>query len=117
VAAQLYQKFKLKYVSITLRESHSATVNDWSGMLYDGKRYFTSRKYHIDYIVDRIGGGDAYSSGIIYGLLTDQDLQETVEFAAAASCLKHTIHGDFNLATFDEIVALIRGDGSGRIQR
>jgi 2-dehydro-3-deoxygluconokinase len=117
VAAQLYEKFNLKYVSISLRGSISATSNDWSGMLYDGKMYYTSRKYHIDYIVDRVGGGDAYSSGIIYGLLTGQDLQESVDFAAAASCLKHSIHGDFNLVSFDEILALMGGDGSGRVQR
>jgi 2-dehydro-3-deoxygluconokinase len=117
VAAQLFDRFKLKYVSITLRESISATVNDWSGLLFDGQKFHLSRKYHIDQIVDRVGGGDAYSAGIIYGLLTDQDLQETVEFAAAASCLKHTIHGDFNLATFEEILALMHGDSSGRIQR
>lgn len=117
VAVQLRERFDLSYVSITLRESLSATQNNWSGMLYDGKRFYTSRKYRMDYIVDRIGGGDAYSSGIIYGLLTGQDLQESVEFAAAASCLKHTIHGDFNLVTFDEIIALMKGDASGRIQR
>jgi 2-dehydro-3-deoxygluconokinase len=104
-------------VSISLRGSISATANDWSGMLYDGKRCYTSRKYHIDYIVDRVGGGDAYSSGIIYSLLTGQDLQETVDFAAAASCLKHSIHGDFNLVSFGEILALMSGDASGRIQR
>jgi 2-dehydro-3-deoxygluconokinase len=117
VAAQLHSKFGLKYVSISLRESISATVNNWSGMLYDGSKYYTGRKYHMDYIVDRIGGGDAYSSGIIYGLLTGQDLQDTVEFATATSCLKHTIHGDFNLVTFDEVLALMKGDASGRIQR
>jgi 2-dehydro-3-deoxygluconokinase len=117
VAAQLYERFKLKYVSISLRESLSATANNWSGILYDGKKYYTSRKYHIGYIVDRVGGGDAYSSGIIYGLLTGQDLQESVDFAAAASCLKHSIHGDFNLVSFDEILALMGGDGSGRVQR
>jgi 2-dehydro-3-deoxygluconokinase len=117
VAAQLHERFHLDYVSISLRESLSATANNWSGMLYDGKRFYTSRKYHMDYIVDRIGGGDAYSSGIIYGLLTGQDLQESVEFATAASCLKHTIHGDFNLVTFDEVLALMGGDASGRIQR
>lgn len=86
-------------------------------MLYDGHAFYTSRNYHMDYIVDRSGGGDAYAAGVIYGLLTGQDLEATVEFAAAASCLKHTIHGDFNLVSFDEIVALMRGDGSGRIQR
>ena len=104
-------------MSISLRESISASVNDWSGMLYDGKKFYTSRKYHIDYIVDRVGGGDAYSSGIIYGLLTGQDLQESVDFAAAAGCLKHSIHGDFNIVTFDEILTLMAGDGSGRLQR
>jgi 2-dehydro-3-deoxygluconokinase len=117
VAAQLHEKFKLKYASITLRESLSATANNWSGMLYDGKNVYTSRTYRIDYIVDRVGGGDAYAAGIIYGLLTAQDLQETVEFAAAASCLKHSIHGDFNLVSFDEVLALMSGDASGRIQR
>jgi 2-dehydro-3-deoxygluconokinase len=117
VAAQLRDKFDLKYVSISLRESLSATANDWSGMLYDGRRCYVSRKYHIDYIVDRVGGGDAYSSGIIYGLLTGQDLQESVEFAAAAGCLKHSIPGDFNLVGFDEVLALMGGDASGRVQR
>lgn len=117
VAAQLHERFGLKYVSISLRESLSATANNWSGMLFDGKNYYTSRKYHIGYIVDRVGGGDAYSSGIIYGLLTGQDLQQSVDFAAAASCLKHSIHGDFNLVSFDEILALMGGDGSGRVQR
>ncbi len=117
VARQLVERLKFKYVSITLRESISATANDWSGILYDGKRFYASRKYHIDPIIDRIGGGDAFSSGIIYGLLTGQDLQETVEFAAAASCLKHTIHGDFNLVSFDEVLELMRGNASGRIQR
>ena len=117
VAAQLVEKFGLKYVGITLRESLSATANDWSGMLYDGRNCYTSRKYHLDFIVDRIGGGDAFSAGIVYGLLTGQDLQETTEFAAAASCLKHTIHGDVNLASFDEVLAILGGDGTGRIQR
>ena len=116
-AVQLKEKFNLKYVSISLRGSRSATVNDWSGMLSDGTKCYTSRSYHIDYIVDRVGGGDAYSAGIIYGLLTGQDLQETVEFAAAAGCLKHSIQGDFNLVSFDEVQALVSGDGSGRIQR
>jgi 2-dehydro-3-deoxygluconokinase len=117
VAKQLVNRFGFKYVSITLRESISASVNNWSGILFDGRKLYSSRKYHIDNIVDRIGGGDAYSSGIIYGLLTGQDIQETVDFAAAASCLKHTIHGDFNLVSFDEICTLMNGDGSGRIQR
>ena len=117
VATLLRDRFKLKYVSISLRESHSATINDWTGMLYDGEKCYISRKYHIDSIIDRVGGGDAYSSGIIYGLLTGQDLQQTVEFAAAAGCLKHTVEGDFNLVSFAEVLALVNGDGSGRIQR
>jgi 2-dehydro-3-deoxygluconokinase len=117
VAVLLRERFHFDYVSISLRESISATINNWSGMLYDGMKFYTSRRYHIDSIVDRVGGGDAYSSGIIYGLLTGQDLQQTVEFAAAASCLKHTIHGDFNLVSFEETLALMNGDGSGRIQR
>jgi 2-dehydro-3-deoxygluconokinase len=117
VAVQLHQRFGLRAVSISLRESISATQNNWSGMLYDGKTFYTSRRYHMDYIVDRVGGGDAFSSGIIYGMLTGQDPQESVEFAAAASCLKHTIHGDFNLVSFGEVLALMEGDASGRIQR
>ena len=117
VAAQLSERFGLDLVSITLRKSLSATVNDWSGMLYDGRKCYASREYHMDYVVDRVGGGDAYSAGIIYGLLTGKDLQWTVDFAAAASCLKHTIHGDFNLVSFNEVLALMEGDASGRIQR
>ncbi|OHB55535.1 MAG: 2-dehydro-3-deoxygluconokinase [Planctomycetes bacterium GWF2_42_9] len=117
VARQLQEKFKLEYVSITLRESVSASVNKWSGMVFDGNEFYNSRKYHIDNIIDRIGGGDAFSASVIYGLLTEQDMQDTVEFAAAASCLKHTIHGDFNLVSFDEVLALMKGDASGRIQR
>ncbi|MGO9307892.1 MAG: PfkB family carbohydrate kinase [Spirochaetia bacterium] len=117
VAAQLLERFHVGHVSITMRESLSATSNNWSGMLYDGKRFYTSRSYHIDHIVDRIGGGDAYASGIIYGLLTGQGPQESVDFAAAASCLKHSIHGDFNLVSFEEVLALMAGDASGRIQR
>ena len=117
VARRLCEKFALQYVSITLRGSVSATINDWSGMIFDGNKFYHSKEYHIDHIVDRIGGGDAFSSGIIYGLLTGMPLQETVDFAAAASCLKHTIHRDFNLVTLEEVRALMQGGGGGRIQR
>jgi 2-dehydro-3-deoxygluconokinase len=117
VARKLLERFRLRYAVITLRESLSATVNNWSGMFYDGHRFYHSRRYHIDHIVDRVGGGDAFSGGFIYGILTGMDPQDTVEFAAAASCLKHTIHRDFNLATLDEVMTLMRGEGSGRIQR
>jgi 2-dehydro-3-deoxygluconokinase len=117
VARQLVEKFHLKYAVITLRESQSATVNDWSGMFYDGQAFYHSRKYHIDFIVDRIGGGDAFSGGFIYGVLSGMPPQDIVEFATAASCLKHSIHRDFNLVTLDEVFALMKGGGSGRIQR
>jgi 2-dehydro-3-deoxygluconokinase len=117
VARQLLERFNLRYAVITLRESISATVNNWAGMFYEGKQFYHSRKYHIDHIVDRIGGGDAFSGGFIYGILTGMPPQETLEFATAASCLKHTIHRDFNLATIDEVKALAQGEGSGRIQR
>jgi len=117
VARQLLERFNLRYAVITLRESLSATVNNWSGMFYDGKQVYRSRKYHIDHIVDRIGGGDAFTGGFIYGTLTGMAPQDVVEFAAAASCLKHTIHRDFNLVTLAEVEALMKGGGSGRIQR
>ena len=117
VARQLLEKFHLRYAVITLRESQSATVNGWSGMFYDGQAFYHSRKYHIDFIVDRIGGGDAFSGGFIYGILSGMKPQDTVEFATAASCLKHTIHRDFNLVTTEEVMALMTGDASGRIQR
>jgi 2-dehydro-3-deoxygluconokinase len=117
VARQLVERFGLRDAVITLRESLSATVNNWSGMFFDGKECYRSRKYHIDHIVDRVGGGDAFSGGFIYGVLTGMSPQDTVEFAAAASCLKHTIQRDFNLATKEEVLALMQGEGSGRIQR
>ncbi len=117
VACQLLERFHLRYAVITLRESISASVNDWSGMFYDGKHFYHSRKYHIDHIVDRVGGGDAFSGGFIYGILTGMSPQDTVEFAAAASCLKHSIQRDFNLVTLKEVMVLMEGGGSGRIQR
>ncbi|HLY08839.1 MAG TPA: sugar kinase [Planctomycetota bacterium] len=117
VATQLAERFTLDVVSITLRESHSASENTWSGMLYHGKRFYTSQKFRLQPIVDRVGGGDAFSAGVVYGLLTGQDLQETVEFSAAASCLKHTVHGDVTLVSFQEVLTLLEGGGSGRIQR
>jgi len=116
VAHQIVQRFGCKYVAITLRESLSATFNNWSGVLYDGSQLYRSRSYNM-YIVDRVGGGDAFGGGLIYGLLTGMPLQDVIEFAAAASCLKHSIPGDFNLATLDEVKALMQGDASGRVQR
>ena len=116
VAKELYEKFRFEYTATTLRESISASENKWSGLLYDGNDYYVSRKYDIK-IVDRVGGGDSFSGGLIYGLLTQMDLNETVEFAVAASCLKHSVHGDFNLMSKEEVMTLVKGDASGRVQR
>jgi len=116
VAKELHQRFGFEYVATTLRESISASENGWSAMISDGRQCHVSKSYRIR-IVDRVGGGDAFSGGLIYGLLTGMDGQQTVEFAAAASCLKHSIHGDFNLVSKEEVLALMGGSGSGRIQR
>lgn len=116
VAKQLTERFGFKYVAITLRESISASVNNWSGMLYDGKEAHFSTKYAI-HIVDRVGGGDSFGAGLIYSLINGKTAKEAIEFAAAASCLKHTVEGDFNIATVAEVESLIKNGGSGRVQR
>ncbi len=116
VAKKLYDRFALKYVAITLRESLSASDNGWSGMLYDGERFYKSKKYDV-HIVDRVGGGDSFCGGLIYGLSTGMDNQSALEFAVAASSLKHTIEGDFNFMSIDEVTNLMKGDASGRVQR
>ena len=118
VARQLAEKFNFKQVAITLRESHSATNNGWSAMLYDGatKEAFFSKKYEL-HIIDRVGGGDSFGGGLIYSLLSGKNNQAAVEFAVAASALKHTIEGDYNMVTAAEVEKLAGGDGSGRIQR
>ena len=116
VARILHQKFGFQYVATTMRESVSASENGWSCLLSDGQQCVVSRLYQIR-IVDRVGGGDSFSGGLIYGLMTGMCCQEAVDFAAAASCLKHSIHGDFNLVSRDEVLALLKGGGSGRIQR
>lgn len=115
VARQLTERFGFKLVAITLRGSLSASDNRWAAMLYDGKDFFDSKEYMI-HIVDRVGGGDSFAAGLIYGL-TNFDKQGAIEFAAAASCLKHTIEGDFNLVSVDEVQKLAGGDGSGRVAR
>ncbi len=107
----------IKRVAITLRESKSANHNDWSACLYDGKEFLLSRKYQITHIVDRVGGGDSFGSGLIYGLTTYDDAKKALEFAVAASCLKHTINGDFNRVSVKEVESLMKGSGSGRVQR
>ncbi len=116
VARQLLERFNLQKVAITLRESYSATDNGWSALLYDGQEFYKSREYKI-HIVDRVGGGDSFVGGLIYALLNNYSPRDAVDFAAAASCLKHTIPGDFNMVTVDEVRNLMQGDGSGRVQR
>lgn len=116
LAKQLTETYGFEKVAITLRESISASVNNWSAMLYADGQTYLSKKYTMQ-IVDRVGGGDSFASGLIYACLNDFDNQKAVEFAAGASCLKHSIEFDFNLSTVDEVMNLINGDGSGRVQR
>ncbi len=116
VAKQLADKFGFSHVAITLRESISASVNNWSALLYDGKDYYKSKKYHIN-IVDRVGGGDSFGGGLIYAMLEKYSMQDTIDYAVAASCLKHSIQGDFNVVSVSEVLNLMKGDGSGRVQR
>ncbi|MCL2197160.1 MAG: sugar kinase [Treponema sp.] len=116
VAAALIKKFGFKQTAITLRESVSANDNNWAAMLYTGNDYYFSKKYAV-HIVDRVGGGDSFSAGFIYANLQGMPSQEGLEFAVAASCLKHTIEGDFNLVSADEVKKLAAGNASGRVQR
>jgi 2-dehydro-3-deoxygluconokinase len=113
---QMVDKFNFKYVISSLRESYSASDNGWSACAYDGKEFYHSRKYDIR-IVDRVGGGDSFASGVIYGLLEGKNFKDALEFGVAASALKHTIHGDFNMVTVAEVENLLKGDASGRVQR
>ncbi len=107
----------LKAIAITLRESRSADVNGWAACINDRKEFYVSRKYEITDMVDRVGGGDSFGGGLIYGMLTYEDTKKALEFAVAASCLKHTINGDFNRVKVSEVEKLMSGDGSGRVQR
>lgn len=116
VAEKLAEQYGFKLVATTLRESISASDNLWSAMLYDGRGFYFSKKYKV-HIVDRVGGGDSFGAGLIYALLSKFDYQDTIEFAVAASCLKHTIEGDFNAVSVAEVKALAGGDASGRVQR
>ena len=116
VAKQLMDTFGFEKVAITLRTSISANDNDWAGMLFDGENYCFSKEYHL-HIVDRVGGGDSFGAGLIYALLNGKDTQQAIEFAVAASALKHSIEGDFNRVSVPEIEKLAGGDGSGRVQR
>lgn len=116
VAKELKDRFGFSAVAITLRESLSANDNNWSAMLYKNDEYYFSKKYSM-HIVDRVGGGDSFGAGLIAATLMGYEPQETTEFAVAASCLKHTIEGDFNMVTVDEVKKLDGGDGSGRVRR
>ncbi len=119
LAARLKKEFHFKAVAITLRESYSASRNGWSGILHDEKdcnQPYRSKRYDVQ-IVDRVGGGDAFASGLIYGLLKKNNTKDALEFAVAASCLKQTIPGDFNLVSIDEVEKLGKGSGSGRVER
>ena len=116
VAKKLIEKFGFKGVAITLRESLSASDNNWSGMFYTEKAACFSQKYAIR-IVDRVGGGDSFGAGLIYSLINGYEPQKAIEFAVAASCLKHSIEGDYNLVSLKEVETLANGDASGRVQR
>ncbi len=114
---QMRETFNFELVVSTLRESYSATHNGWKALIYDGNEFYQSKHYDIMPIIDRVGGGDSFSGGLIYGLLSTNDPKYALEFAVAASALKHTINGDFNLVSKAEVEALAKGDASGRVQR
>ncbi len=114
---QAVKDYGFKYVASSLRESYSASHNGWKGLLYDGKEFYESKHYDIQPIVDRVGSGDSFAAGIIHGLLCFNDKQKTIEFAVATSALKHTIFGDFNQVSEEEVFALMNGDASGRVAR
>ena len=116
VFKQMKDKFGFKYVASTLRESYSASDNGWSALVYDGNEFYHTRQYEVR-IVDRVGSGDSFASGFIYGLVTGMSMKDAAEFAVAASALKHTIPGDLNHAALNEVKDLMKGDASGRVQR
>jgi len=114
---QMAQEFNFKYVVSTLRESFSATHNGWKALIYNGEEFYESKRYDINPIIDRVGGGDSFSGGLIHGMLTKPTQGEALEFAVAASALKHTVNGDFNLVTEAEVEVLVGGSANGRVQR
>jgi 2-dehydro-3-deoxygluconokinase len=116
VAEELAKRFRFSKVAITLRSSISANDNRWAAMIYDGKDFFFSREYLI-HIVDRVGGGDSFGAALIYALIKNFALKDALEFAVAASCLKHSVEGDYNQVCVDEVLKLAGGDSSGRVQR
>ena len=116
VANELLNKFNLSKIACTLRTSISASDNKWTSMLYDGNEFYQANEYDV-HIVDRVGGGDSFVAGLIYGFLNNMSNEDSLEFATAASCLKHSIEGDFNLVSVDEVKSLALGNASGRVQR
>ncbi|MBK0382843.1 sugar kinase [Pedobacter sp. SD-b] len=116
VCKQMKAKFNFKYIASTLRESHSASDNGWSALVYDGNEFHHTKEYNVR-IIDRVGSGDSFASGFIYGLVTGKSMKDAAEFGVAASALKHTIPGDLNHATLSDVEGLVGGDGSGRVQR
>lgn len=115
---KVFQTFpNLKYQAITLRESYSASHNGWSACLFNGREFLASTRYDLTHIVDRVGGGDSFAAGLIYGLMTDMRGEDALNFAVAASALKHSIPGDLNLVTLSEVQRLMSGNTSGRVQR
>lgn len=116
VFKQMKDKFGFKFIASSLRESHSASDNGWSALVYDGSEFYHTKEYAVR-IIDRVGSGDSFASGLIYGLISGMSMQDAAEFGVAASALKHTIPGDMNHATLKEVQELMKGDGSGRVQR
>lgn len=118
IFTRMQKEFGFKYVVSTLRESFSATRNGWKALIYDGKQFYQSKRYEIDPIIDRVGGGDSFSGGLIHGMLKyPGDQASALEFAVATSALKHTVNGDFNLVSEAEVLALMSGSSNGRVQR
>ncbi len=116
VFQQMKEKFGFKYIASTLRESYSASDNGWSALVYNGNEFYHTKQYEVR-IVDRVGSGDSFASGFIYGLVTEMEMKDAAEFGVAASALKHTIPGDLNHATLSDVKGLMKGDASGRVQR
>jgi 2-dehydro-3-deoxygluconokinase len=116
VFQQMQEKFGFKFIASTLRESHSASDNGWSALVFNGKDFYHTKEYEVR-IVDRVGSGDSFASGFIYGLVTGMEMKNAAEFGVAASALKHTIPGDLNHATLSDVQGLMKGDASGRVQR
>lgn len=117
IFCKIIKEFGVKYVVSTLRESYNASINGWKAMIYDGKEFYVSRHYDLKPIVDRVGGGDSFSAGLIHGLANGKPMQWALEFAVAASALKHTIPGDVNLVSVSEVESLMKGGGNGRVER